>query len=123
VLHVVDADPQQRVRVAGHREHLADLRDALDRAEDLVDVGVACEPQLGEGLDRGPDQRVVERNRIPGDHTGLLEPVDAAFDRRRREVHALRDVGERAAGVVAQQVDDLLVDLIELDVSRHRRKR
>ena len=36
------------------------------------------------------------------------------LDRRRREMHALGDVGERAPRVRAQQLEDLVIGRVEL---------
>ena len=36
-----------------------------------------------------------------------------------RQIHACGDVGDGPASVVAQQIDDLLVELVEFHVRRH----
>ena len=49
--------------------------------------------------------------RIAADHAVLLQPVDPPLDRRRRQRHARADVLKRAASVLPQERNDLLVNL------------
>ncbi len=63
----------------------------------------------------GPAQGdVVEHRRVALDHAGLLEAVDPALDGGGAQRDAGADVREGAAGVLAQERNDLLVDLVEI---------
>ena len=57
-------------------------------------------------------RRRLDRGGVAADHAVGLEPVDAALDRGRRQRHPLADVLEGAAGVLAQQRNDLLVGFV-----------
>jgi hypothetical protein len=62
---------------------------------------------------------VVDPRGVAGDHPVLLEPVEAPLHRRRREADRLADVGERAAAVRDQEVDDLAIGAVEVHFRRH----
>ena len=56
---------------------------------------------------------MVDERREPLQRPALAQPVDAALDRRRRELDALGDVAVGAPPVLLQQRKNLAVDLVD----------
>ena len=67
-------------------------RESGEGAVDVVDLCCSFEAQLDEGVDRVAELGVVEFCPVAGDHTELLEPVDASFRGRGGEVDLAADL-------------------------------
>jgi hypothetical protein len=64
---------------------------------------------------------VVDLDRVAGDHTKPLEPIDAALDRWGGQADATPDVGQGAPRVALQEFEDLVVGAVELGRRCHAR--
>ena len=113
-LHVGYLEPDECVRVAGRGEDRLHLGELHRRLLDLLQVGGPGKAHLGESLDRTSGLAVVDNDRVPGDHPGALEALDAPGHRRGGQRDLLTDVGHGAAGVVRQQLDDVVIDRVEV---------
>ena len=123
VLGVARVEVEDRARLAGDRVGGGDLGVAAGGGEDLR--APASAPRRRARRPRGSSSP-GRRGRAPPSSRGSRRASSSRSTRRltagalERDPRA--DVLERAAGVLAQQRNDLLVDLVELATCRHVRR-
>jgi hypothetical protein len=120
VLHVLHTDPNERIRISGDGENLMHLGHLRDRRDDLVDIPVTSEPKLGKRVYCRTNLCLVEQNRVSGDHAQSLKAIDPALDGRGGQVDALGDIRDGPTAVLAEERDDLAVDLVNRDGRANR---
>ena len=100
---------------AGHAVELDDLRKVADHfgeaLEPLVIVLVGGDGD--EGGDFGVDPLGVEQGDTAGDDAVLLELLDAAPARCRRETNAAADFGDGDGGVLLEDLQDLAIEAVD----------
>lgn len=112
------ADDQDCARFAGNRVRGHHLWVALHRRPHLVSCHRPFAEEEDDGLHRPPELLGIEHCRITGDDSSRFEPVDAPFDRWRRESDGLADLAKGLARSGPKTRNDLPVDLIEERASR-----
>ena len=113
VLGAGGAQVDDRARRAGDRVSGLDLGLLAERLAHLPRRHPALAEELDEGVGRPADRRGIDDRRVAADDAGILEPIDAALDSRRRERDMSADVLKRAPCVLTQQRNDLLVDFVD----------
>src|SRR5205823_6484976 len=91
-----------------------------DRGADVRAGEAALGRQLDDRLRLPPERAGVDHRRVAADDAVALEAIDPPLDGRSGQRDARADVLERAPRVLAQQRNDLPVDLVDLWVSEHQ---
>lgn len=119
IMNSVHPDAHDRIGIACDRDDFLDFRNLGRELQDMCQVKITGEPQLGDGLNSYVESGVIDDRRIAGDNSLLLQTCDAPIDRSHREVHAFGDVAHRAAAVFLQQVENLSINGIDRDELCH----
>ena len=119
---VGDPAVHQKVPPAGDDHDLVDLGDRDEFVEDPVERRALRDLQSDDESEWSTDERRLDHHRVPADDAGLLEPRHALADRSGGHAEPAGDGARGQAGVLAQDVDDLSIEVVEVERSVHHRR-
>ena len=120
-LNVTRADAHDRVRLARHGAGIDDFGHGREDAPQLVRRDRSAAEELHIRLDGEPVDGRVDLHGEGADHLVGDELVDAAFHCGGRETDFVADVAVSCTGVLAQLVDDAVVDCVHAPRLRRNR--
>jgi hypothetical protein len=119
VVYVLYPDPCEGVRIAGYGEDGFDFGNVVSDTGDCVDWGFAGEAEFAEGLKRPPKLGVVEPGGEAQNDASLFQAVNSALDCGSGEADLLTDIAESSSRIQAEELENCVVCLVEVNIVNH----